>query len=494
MLKKRLLSLLLSLLMVSSILAPTFAFPISFHQSIDSYTVDCNNQTVSVTAGKAYQSGYLLIRLGDSSGNIVRQVTASAKNEIELSVADLSDGIYYVEIFTGSSKTGTFTAYASGYNTLPIEIYEGIAMMVVSDNWVYNLGLFLSNRSDSFALTYYKETPTSKKLAAAAATITKGLTTDYDKIKAVHDWMVANIAYDYDHSDSKIKTDAEKVYSLRYTNAKGYANLAAALLRQCGISTKVVSGYAQTTDKPLTPDHKNAEAHHWNEAYDTASARWIIFDTCWDAANVYEDSTITYADGFDRYFDPTLEAFSTDHLLDQNEDTEGLKAAFDTAVKDVTVSFARTVLYTGDYNHTAKITVTLPDSLKDHVKVTYSSANKKKVSVSKAGKMTGVGTGKTTISVKISDGVNTYTVKESVRCNDPYLKFKQSTDSLKKGKTYTFKVGKYGVTGTVKWKVSDKTIATISSSGKLTAKKAGTVTVTAYIGSVKVTKKVKITS
>ncbi len=494
MLKKRLLSLLLAAVMVCSLALETFAFPISFHQNADSYAVDCSNHTVTVTAGPAYQTGYLLVRLADTAGNIVKQKSASAKSAIEFSVADLKDGIYYVELFTGDTSTGSFLSYASGYSTIAIEVADGFASTTISDNWVYNLGLFLQNRKDSFALSYYQDTPESETLKTLAAQITKSASTDYQKIKAVHDWMTKNIAYDYDHDEKEIPTEPEIVYGLRYTNAEGYANLSAALLRHCGIAAKVVKGWAQTVDIPLTPEHKYASVHHWNEAYDPKSKRWVIFDSCWDSANSYENGRLSFATGYDRYFDPSLEAFSTDHLLEQNEDTAGLKAAFEAEIQKVKVEFARTVLYTGEHNHTANISVTVPDSLKEHVKVTYATGNKKKVSVNKNGKMTGTGYGKTTVAVKISDGGNTYTVKQTVRCYNPYLKFKQSTASLKRGKTYTFKVSRYGLTGTVKWKVSDKSVATISSSGKLTAKKAGTVTVTAYIGDVKVSKKVKITN
>lgn len=493
MIRKKLVIFLLSALLICNLMLPAYAYPISFHYNADSYTVDCNHQTVTVTAAKDHQTGYLLIRLADTSGTVVRQKAASAKNEIELSAAGLSDGLYYVEIFTGSAPSGNYTAYASETNTIQIRISNGIASMIISDTWVYNLNLYLQNRSDSFALNYYSQTEKNVMLKTLAEQITAGCDTDYEKIKAVHDWITAHICYDYDHKDSEIKTNAVSVSTLHYTNAQGYANLTAELLRQSGIAAKVVSGYAQTTNAPLTTDHKNAEAHHWNEAYDAQNKRWIILDTCWDSTNVYENGKLSFANGYHRYFDPTLEAFSVDHLLDQNEDSAGLKKAFLAEVQKASVNFSRTVLYTGAYNHTAQISVTLPDSIKDCVSVTYSTGNKNKVSVTKKGKLTGTGYGKTNITVKISDGTNSYTVKQTVKCYNPFLKFEQSASSLKVGKSYTYKVSKYGVSGTVKWNVSDKTVASVTSSGKLTAKKAGTVTLTANVDGVKISKKVKIT-
>lgn len=491
MMKKRLLCLILSVLLIGSLL-PISAFAVAFHNTENSYSLDCSEHTVTVTASGDYQTGYLLVRLCNAGGTIVQQKAASAKNPISLSTAALANGLYYVELFTGTSPTGSYVSYASGKSTMQIEVTGGVPSNVISDTWIYNLGLYTPNRTDSFALSYYKTAAKSTQLKKLAAKITESCTTDYQKILAVHDWITSNIGYDYDHEDSTIPTDADSVYTLRYTNAKGYANLTAELLRQAGVAAKVVSGYVQTGDTPLSTDHKGAEQHFWNEAYDTAAKRWIILDTCWDSANVYENGKLSLTEGYSRYFDPTLEAFSVDHLLDQNEDTASLKSAFTAAAKEAEVTYSRTTLYTGSVNHTGQITVTLPSTLKD-AKVTYSSSKTSVVSVSKAGKLTGKKAGSSTITVKISDGTNSYSFKQTVKVYDPFLKYSASVSSLKVGKSYTFAVKKYGVSGTVKWSVSDKTIATISSKGKLTAKKAGTVTVTATVNGVKKSVKVKIT-
>lgn len=48
------------------------------------------------------------------------------------------------------------------------------------------------------------------------------------------------------------------------------------------------------------------------------------------------------------------------------------------------------------------------------------------------------------------------------------------------GKTYTLKT--VGVTGTKKWTSSNKSVATVSSSGRVTALKAGKTTITCQVG------------
>lgn len=62
--------------------------------------------------------------------------------------------------------------------------------------------------------------------------------------------------------------------------------------------------------------------------------------------------------------------------------------------------------------------------------------------------------------------------------------------TLYAGRSYTLKAE--GFSGNVTWKTSDKKIATVSNKGKVTAKKAGTVTITAKCGKQKKTCKVTV--
>lgn len=114
--------------------------------------------------------------------------------------------------------------------------------------------------------------------------------------------------------------------------------------------------------------------------------------------------------------------------------------------------------------------------------VTWSTSDASVVSVDKFGTVKFLKEGKATVTAKSVNGPSascTYTVK--VRHADTVtLKGKET---VLKGKTAKYKatVGPDDATyKTVKFKTSDKKIATINSKGVLTAKKAGTVTVTAY--------------
>ena len=106
-----------------------------------------------------------------------------------------------------------------------------------------------------------------------AADLTAGLTKTEDKIKAIHDWIVTSKYYDQDSCQSKSKRkrqDAVAVMEYGMCVCEGYANLTAALLRNCRIQTKFISS------KSL-----NHAWNHVNVGTET-NPGWRLLDTCWD--------------------------------------------------------------------------------------------------------------------------------------------------------------------------------------------------------------------
>lgn len=106
-----------------------------------------------------------------------------------------------------------------------------------------------------------------------AADITYGLETAYDKAKAIHDWIVLNHFYDYDSfntPNNKKRQDAVAVMEYGMAVCEGYANLAAALIRNCGIEVKFISSISM--------------AHGWNHVnVGTAdNPDWRLLDCTWD--------------------------------------------------------------------------------------------------------------------------------------------------------------------------------------------------------------------
>ena len=135
----------------------------------------------------------------------------------------------------------------------------------------------------------------------------------------------------------------------------------------------------------------------------------------------------------------------------------------------------------------------------DKIKSAKSSNSKvAKVSV-KNGKLTikGRKAGKATVTVTSAKGAKA-TVKVTVQKKKVALKKLQAITSrkvtVKKGKKTTLKVANSPITAkaSVKWKTSNKKVASVTSKGVVKGLKKGSATITAYSGKVKMTFKVTV--
>ncbi len=126
---------------------------------------------------------------------------------------------------------------------------------------------------------------------------------------------------------------------------------------------------------------------------------------------------------------------------------------------------------------TVTLTATVyPSSLTDKT-VTWKSSNTKIATVSTAGKVKGVKAGTVTITAT-SKATG---LKKTCTVTVGYVKLDQTKATLLKGKTVTLKATVYPSSltdKTVTWKSSNKTVATVTSAGKVKAVKAGTATIT----------------
>ncbi len=115
--------------------------------------------------------------------------------------------------------------------------------------------------------------------------------------------------------------------------------------------------------------------------------------------------------------------------------------------------------------------------------VTWTSSNKNVATVSN-GKITAKGAGTATITAKTSNGKKAtckVTVKNPKTVNPTSVKLSKTSVTLNKGKTTTLKATVNPSNATnkkVTWKTSNSKVATVSN-GKITAKAAGTATITA---------------
>lgn len=127
-------------------------------------------------------------------------------------------------------------------------------------------------------------------------------------------------------------------------------------------------------------------------------------------------------------------------------------------------------------------------------KPTYATSDKKVAVVSKNGLVTAKGAGTAKITVKSGTKKCTVTIKVPQVKTTKLKNIPQKTITLKKGKTKQLNIKTYPANSDQKiyYRSSDKKLVSVSSKGKLTAKKVGTVTITVKSGSVIEKFKVKV--
>jgi len=117
-----------------------------------------------------------------------------------------------------------------------------------------------------------------------AKSLTQGLNTDEQKVKAIYAYITKNFKYDY----SKAKTvtsgyfpNVEKIYTSKTGICYDYSAVFAAMLRSVGVPTKLVKGYSTPT---------KGVYHAWNEVF--IGDKWKVIDTTTDSAYVQAGKTI----------------------------------------------------------------------------------------------------------------------------------------------------------------------------------------------------------
>lgn len=347
------------------------------------------------------------VSLYSEGGKKSNEKTLSGSMPYCYNLSGVQNGTYYLQLYYMTKQDDQGRTYYLSY------WYQksGIVLVKDSSGWIIlnatpyekNKEIFSIRSNSGEVLDYflqpdYMVDSENSQIVSTAKSITKGITNDYDRVVAVHDWVAKNICYDYDGlygRTDEVEYIASDVLKSKKSVCQGFADLSAALLRAVNIPTRVVDGYAlgigstsEWTDDIFDNETIN---HAWNEAY--VDGRWIIFDATWDSGNAYENGSYKFSDSevSYQYFDPTIEVFSSTHYIVDEEGTEFLNQLSDNDL-DENIS-----LYEGSKK---KIYNEVPDD----IAVKWEIANEEVVDITKDGNLKGMVPGSSEVKLIFSKG------------------------------------------------------------------------------------------
>lgn len=347
------------------------------------------------------------VSLYSEGGKKSNEKTLSGSMPYCYNLSGVQNGTYYLQLYYMTKQDDQGRTYYLSY------WYQksGIVLVKDSSGWsILNATPYEKNKEifsirsnsgevlDYFLQPDYMIDSENSQIVSTAKSITKGITNDYDKVVAVHDWVAKNICYDYDGlygRTDEVEYIASDVLKSKKSVCQGFADLSAALLRAVNIPTRVVDGYALgigSTSEWTDDIFENQTINHaWNEAY--VDGRWIIFDATWDSGNAYENGSYKFSDSevSYQYFDPTIEVFSSTHYIVDEEGTEFLNQLSDNDL-DENIS-----LYEGSKK---KIYNEVPDD----IAVKWEIANEEVVDITKDGNLKGMVPGSSEVKLIFSKG------------------------------------------------------------------------------------------
>ena len=295
------------------------------HDPAENFCITAESGALRFTAlpnTPAFQN--FVVCIVNSNGDIVQETICTREQDgsavIPLNIQ--KNGTYYLELFIQKSETN-FASYFHSKD-IRIQLTGDTVQFIPSVTLESNTFMHATQRTDGTVLAHYKKPSKdiqshAPEIITLSSRITTGHASDYNKARAIHDWVAGNLWYDEDAFNAKTAPpkDALSTLKRRIAICEGYSNLTVALLRAADIPAKTVSGFALLLShngswENIQPNEIN---HVWVEAY--IDDRWIVIDPTWNSGNIYANGRKVQNNGVrnHRYFDATIEAFSLDHRI-----------------------------------------------------------------------------------------------------------------------------------------------------------------------------------
>lgn len=191
------------------------------------------------------------------------------------------------------------------------EISSVIKSVLKKEDEIDYVKSWVINSNGKIDFTYHYKTEdlknrinfVDKETSRVVNEIKKNNKSDFDKVKAVHDYIVLNMTYDYDnYVNGTLKDDAYTSYGLLKNKigvCAGYAKLTNMLLDKLGVESKYVTGYVKNV------------LHAWNIV--KIDGKYYYMDVTWDDPISSNKANISY-----NYFLVSEKQLKKDHVWDSS--------------------------------------------------------------------------------------------------------------------------------------------------------------------------------
>lgn len=197
-------------------------------------------------------SGYVMLKYTGTNQKVKTQITGPS-------------GVTYTY---NQSLTGDYDVFvlSDGSGSYTIAVYENTSGTSYAKAFSHTIDVSLQDEFAPFLRSNkYVNYDASSQVVSLAANLCKDQKTTNDKIKAVYDYVIANISYDYNlakNVSSGYVPDLDKVLKTKTGICFDYAAVMTAMLRSEGIPTKMVFGYTGSV------------YHAWISTY-SAESGWV---------------------------------------------------------------------------------------------------------------------------------------------------------------------------------------------------------------------------
>lgn len=229
------------------------------------------------------------------NGYVMVQYTAGGTAKIKVIITGPS-GVKYT--YNLNSK-GTYEVFplSDGNGKYTIGVYKNVSGTQYATEYVAAIHVKLQDEFAPFLLpNQYVNYTEKSKTVTKGAELTKKAKTELDAVKAVYDWVIANISYDKELA-ATVQSGYLPVLDDVLTKKKGicfdYAALMTAMLRSQGIPCKLVVGYAGKTYHAWIDVYSEKEGWITGAIYFNGE-KWERMDPTFASSGKSSDAIMSY--------------------------------------------------------------------------------------------------------------------------------------------------------------------------------------------------------